>query len=347
MMAGIAVKGFIPEPTAAVCRHFKKVRKWPTVAVFDWGGGTLDISVVQIEDREVHELATFGVPLGGDDIDRTLAQYLHGQIATERGLVLPFDAVEPRSRDRLMERVEAAKCRLASEDAVEIELSRYQGLANIACPLTAEALVGLLQPVFSQAWQALKEAVEQRARTSFEAIGCVLMVGGSSRLRGLQEFFYERGSPLLESPADADWNIAQGAAMLSATPGKHVLARSLGLQVCDGSYCELLPAGSEVDAQVSERHFGLVEDSREARFLFVQPQRHDSAEGDTFGYDSIGQPLSVPAYGFSDEPITLRTWVNEDLVVEAEACSAHRGKAGRASWTWEQLALRYRMPDGK
>jgi hypothetical protein len=119
------------------------------------------------------------------------------------------------------------------------------------------------------------------------------------------------------------------------------------LQVCDGSYCELLAAGAEVDHTVSERHFGLVEDSREARFVFVQPRRHDGAEGDAFGYEALGQPLSVPAFGFSEEPIVLRTQVDENLVVRVEGQSTHRGPAGRAEWTWEQLALRYQMPDEK
>ena len=99
-LAGIAVKSFISEPTAAVCKNFAQVRHWPTVVVFDWGGGTLDISVVRIEREHVHELATFGVPLGGDDIDQRLARYVHGQIADQRRFEAPFEAVDPRSRDR-------------------------------------------------------------------------------------------------------------------------------------------------------------------------------------------------------------------------------------------------------
>jgi len=170
------------------------------------------------------------------------------------------------------------------------------------------------------------------------------MVGGSSKLRGLQDYFYEQGVQYIEAPPDADWNIAQGAAMMAATPGQHVIARPLGLSLSDGSYFNLLSEGSLVDNQAVEQHFGLVEDCHEARFVFVQPHRDDAPEGDAFGYETIGY-LNVPAYGFSDEPIMLRTRVNEDLVVEIEGRSTQRGAAANACWSYDKLNLCYRLPD--
>jgi hypothetical protein len=95
-----------------------------------------------------------------------------------------------------------------------------------------------------------------------------------------------------------------------------------------------------------EQHFGLVEDCREARFVFVQPHRHDGAEGDHFGYDTIGY-LNVPAFGFSDESIMLRTRVNEDLVVEIKGCSTQRNASAKACWSYDKLNFRYRMPDNQ
>jgi molecular chaperone DnaK len=172
------------------------------------------------------------------------------------------------------------------------------------------------------------------------------MVGGSSKLRGLQEYFYEQGVQNIEAPPDADWNIAQGAAMMAATPGKNVIARDLGLAVSDGSYFPLLREGDVVDHQPMRCHFGLVEDTREARFVFVQQRRFNGAEGDHLGYDTVGY-LNVPAYGFSDEPISLSTRVTEDLIVEIEGLSTRRNHSSKASWSYNKLNFRYRMPVDK
>lgn len=344
LAAGIHVKSFIPEPTAAVSRHFRAMRKWPTVVVFDWGGGTLDISVVRIERQHLHEIATFGVPLGGDNLDQKLALYVHDCIAKERNIETPFEAVDARSRDRLKERVEAAKRRLSNEEEVTIGMNLYHGLHNVTCLLTATTLRDLLQREYKQAWDALSTTVQQRARTSFSEVGCVLMVGGSSKLRGLQDYFYEQGVRNIEAPPDAEWNIAQGAAILAGTPGQHVIAQDLGLSVCDGSYFPLLRAGDVVDHLAKERHFGLVEDAREARFVFVQPQTQGRLEDDHFGYDTIGY-LSVPAYGFSDEPISLRTNVSEDLIVEIEGGSTNRSQTSKTNWSYEKLKFRYLIPE--
>ena len=342
--AGIRIKSFIPEPTAAVLKNFKAVRMWPKVAVFDWGGGTLDVSVVEIQRQHVRELGTFGVRLGGDDLDHKLALHVHTEIAAQRGLDVPFEGMEPVARDVLKARVEAAKCRLANEDAVEIRVASYGKLVTPSHNLTAQKLRSLLQPEYEKAWNALEETVLRKARTSFAEIGCVLMVGGSSKLRGLVDYLQDRCERPIERPADADWNIAQGAAIISATPGAHVIARGLGLEVSDGSYFPLLRAGDPVTHEAMEQHFGLVEDTNEARFVFVEPHWYEAGEGDDFGYDTLDY-MNVPAYGFSDEPIILRTRVTEDLVVEIEGRSWHRENSPLVKREFEKLHLRYRLPD--
>ena len=341
--AGIEVKAFVPEPTAAVCRHFALLRKWPKVVVFDWGGGTLDISVVVIEGHTVTELATKGLSLGGDDIDHKLAQYVHTRICSERGLDKPYEAVDLRSRDRLREMVEAAKRRLSREGQADVTLISYSGLLNVSYTLTAQVFQELLQPEYEQVYGALSEAVQRKALTSFEEIGCVLMVGGSSKLRGLVEYFTFKGIQRIEPPpADAEWNIAQGAAILSATSGQYRMARDLGLSLSDGSYFPLLCTGDVVTHAVREHHFGLVEDTSEARFAFVTPT-HTSSGGNGVGYETLGS-LSVRAYGFSDEPIMLRSRVSKDLVVEVEGWSTHSDQSQSSKWEYEGLNFRYELP---
>ena len=72
--AGINILNFVSEPTAAVFKHYSEVSKWQKIAVFDWGGGTLDIAIVELNDGNVVELSTLGKRLGGDDIDIKVAE---------------------------------------------------------------------------------------------------------------------------------------------------------------------------------------------------------------------------------------------------------------------------------
>ena len=343
--AGIRIKFFIPEPTAAVCKNWATAKTWSKVAVFDWGGGTLDVSVVEIHGRRVRELAARSETLGGDNVDLKLAKYAHRQIAQERRLDTPFEAMDAVTRDLLVARVEGAKCDLANKQSVEVNLHHYGELNDVSCEFTAQTLRQLLQPEYEQALRVLEDTVN-RAGATFAETG-VLMVGGSSKLRGLIDFFREHcpGIHILDRPADADWNIAQGAAIVSATPGQHVIVRGLGLVASDGSYHPLLRGGDAVNGKAIEQHFGLVEDCQEARFVFAQPRGGGDGSGGRLDHERAGVPLVVPAYGFSDEPITLKLSITADHVVEVEGRSQRREHEPPVQWTFENINLSYELPD--
>jgi molecular chaperone DnaK len=343
-LAEIEVTSFISEPTAALCRHFNEVHRWPKVAVFDWGGGTLDISIVEINGDVVSEIATFGKHLGGDNLDHTLAEYLHGQIMLARGADTPFSGVKPEYRDLLVQRAELAKISLGQEDSFTVQLTDYAG-SPAKVPIDLQTMLRLFEPFMAEAFQAFKHTVHDHARCSFEEIGCLLMVGGTSKLRGLFDFFRSNGWPgLINHPHDSDWSIAQGAAINASKPGTYIAGQDFGLAVSDGSYYPLIQDGQPISVNDGqEHHFGLVEDAREARVVFVQPKGRRGYENgnplETLGY------LSLPAYGFSNEPIALKTWVDEDLVVNVRGHSARR-EAQIRDWHYEKLRFRYKLPNG-
>jgi molecular chaperone DnaK len=189
----------------------------------------------------------------------------------------------------------------------------------------------------------LKHSIQKEAHCSFEEIGCLLMVGGTSKLRGLSEEFRSRGwINEIKHPLDAEWNIAQGAAIISSTPGQYIAGQDFGLAISDGSYYPLITDGQPISVNDDHPHyFGMVEDSREARFVFVQPKgRHGYQNGnplETLGY------LSLPAYGFQDEAIALKTWVDKDLVVNVRGHSTRREPETR-DWYYEKLRFRYKLP---
>lgn len=342
-LAEIHVTSFISEPTAALCRHFNEVRRWPKVAVFDWGGGTLDISIVEINGNVVSEIATFGKHLSGDNLDQTLAEYLHGQIMLARGANTPFSAVRPEYRDLLAQRAELAKISLGQEDSCTVQLTDYDG-SPAKVPINLQTMLRLFEPFMAEAFRAFKHTVQDQARCSFEEIGCLLMVGGTSKLRGLFDFFRSNGWPgLINHPQDAEWSIAQGAAINASKPGTYIAGQDFGLAVSDGSYYPLIHDGQPISINDGQEHyFGLVEDSREARFVFVQPSgRMGYQHGDrleTLGY------ISLPAYGFQEEAIALKAWVDQDLVVNVRGRSTRREPETR-NWHYEKLRFRYKLPE--
>jgi molecular chaperone DnaK len=341
-LAEIEVISFISEPTAALCRHFGEVRRWPKVAVFDWGGGTLDISILEINGDVVTEVATFGKHLGGDNLDYTLAEYLHGQIMLARGSETPFSAVKPEYRDLLIQRAELAKISLGQDESFPVQLTDYCG-SPAKVPLTLGTMLHLFEPFMIDAFQALKHTIQEQAHCSLDEIGCLLMVGGTSKLRGLFDYFRSKEWPgLIMHPPDADWSIAEGAAVNASKPGTFVAGQDFGLAVSDGSYYPLIKDGQPISINDHQEHyFGMVEDSREARIVFVQPTgRHNHHNGsplETLGY------LSLPAYGFNDEPIALKTWVDQDLVVNVQGHSTRR-EAQRRDWHYDKLRFRYKLP---
>jgi len=213
--AGIHIRGFVSEPTAAIFRSFHEVQQWPHVAVFDWGGGTLDISVVNIQGDVVREIATIPKQLGGDILDRLLAEWAHAQILKEKGAAdMPFSGMDSRYRDTLISHCETAKRMLAEEDEFTISLPRYGKYGTVNLTITAAQFTRLMQPKIDEALETLKEGIMYRARLSFDQVH-ILLVGGSSKLRGLRESMASREWQF-SLPEDSAWHAADGAAILAS-----------------------------------------------------------------------------------------------------------------------------------
>ena len=119
-LAGIEVSSFVVESTAAFVRYFVDLRNSRHVAVFDWGGGTLDVSVLRIDGRTIFELATEGMADAGDMMDQELALLVHKIITDSRGENLAIEEVPTKDRDQLVIRSEMAKCALSLKEQVTI-----------------------------------------------------------------------------------------------------------------------------------------------------------------------------------------------------------------------------------
>jgi molecular chaperone DnaK len=339
--AGIRVRGFVSEPTAAVFRSFDEVRQWSHVVVFDWGGGTLDISVVSIKDDIVREIATVPKPLGGDNLDRLLAEWAHAQILKQKGTAdMPFSGMDSQFRDALISQCETAKRMLADEDEFSISLLRYGEYGSVNLTITVAQFTRLMKPKIDEALEALSEGVINRARLSFDQVH-ILLVGGSSKLRGLRESMAKREWQF-SLPEDSDWHTAEGAAILSSNFGAYISSQNIGLRLSDDTVFHMVREGDVIDNESSRMSFGLVEDTDHARLVVVESRNATAQE--TAGSQRSLDYISVPAYGFPNEPIVVDWHIDSDLLLNVTAQSERKGKRTKKRLTYDELRFSYQLP---
>lgn len=341
-LAGIEVVGFISESTTAVLRSYESLKKYRHVAVFDWGGGTLDVSIIELNKDGIHEIAVKGLEIGGDEIDLMLARFIHTKIARKKGSSLSFEDMSPEWQDRLLVKAEAAKKALGDDDSTSITIPRYGELGAVIEQIDIDAFSLLIEPLINEAIMTLESAVKESG-LSMNQIECILMIGGSSYLRPLQEKIEIRWlTQQIEFPDESEWFVAGGAAVLNQQPGTYVLNQDIGVLLSDGNLYPVKNKNSPIPS-ISEVHeFGIIEESENARFIFAV-NSDDKTESDKkiIGY------VTIPTYGFVDEKIILTTEVNEDMVFVATIKSSHHPIQHEIKYEYSTLKFYYKMIEVK
>jgi molecular chaperone HscA len=199
-LAGIKVLRLLNEPTAAAIAYGLDQREDSTIAVYDLGGGTFDISILRLSRGVFEVLATGGdSALGGDDFDRVIAEWLRQEIGMDESL----DPIEQRI---LLETAKSAKEELTDQDSVQIEVLDWQGL------LTREQLTSLIDPLIDKTLRAAKKSLRD-AGASNDQIDEVILVGGSTRTPRVHEKVEQLFGRQPHSNLDPDRVVAMGAAL--------------------------------------------------------------------------------------------------------------------------------------
>lgn len=335
--AGIEILSFVSEPTAACIANLDAIKHYRYVAVFDWGGGTLDISILELRDNCLTELSLEPWNTAGDKIDQLFAEWMHQRLAEKNGIKTSFGDLGKSTQQLLINAAEECKRELQVKEEAQVQLWSYEGRRE-RMVVKQEDFNCLVKPIIKGAVDRLFHSVE-KAGISAEAIGCLLLVGGSSKLTALEPEIRLRwpSSPNILAPEDAEWAIAKGAAILAANPGKYRLAESIGLRLDDDQFHAILRAGTPLDEASNSLHFGLVEDSRTASFVF------ETAKKDISQSAFIGE-LHADAFGFNDEVIELKSRVTEDLIFEATARSDKRQSRSHP-FNHNELRWMYELPN--
>ena len=313
-IAGLEVLRIINEPTAAALAYGLDKSKTGTIAVYDLGGGTFDISILEIGDGVFEVKSTNGDTfLGGEDFDMRLVNYLADEFQKEQGIDLRRDKL---ALQRLKESAEKAKIELSSTTQTEINLpfitADASGPKHLTMKLTRakfEALVDdLIQKTIDPCRQALKDAGVSAAE-----INEVVLVGGMTRMPKVQEVVKQLFGKEPHKGVNPDEVVAVGAAIQAGVlqgDVKDVLLLdvtplSLGIETLGGVFTRLIDRNTTIPTKKSQV-FSTAEDDQTAVTIRVfQGEREMAADNKILGqFDLIGIPPAPR--GVPQIEVTLR-----------------------------------------
>ena len=337
--AGIKVKMFVSEPTAAFYSNYDSLKNCKNVAVFDWGGGTLDVVVITVEDDSIIELASDGMEFAGNDIDLKLAEKMHAKFTRKKNSTLTIDDLDARTKDQLLTKCEKAKCDFEDENYIAISINKYGDLGAVRDNMDYDFFKLLIENDIERAVGCLKSAIK-KAGLNIQNIDRILCVGGSSKLRPLQERLEEIfGEDMILYPDRAMWDIARGAGIISVQSGEYTLSKPIGLELSDGSFFPLLEVGQTVPCKEVTTKFSVVDQTgteiNEARFIFTDS--NSELDRDLYEY------LTVPLRGFKDEYITLSYYVDQDNIFKLKITSNREPESCMKVWSYEGLKLSFHV----
>jgi molecular chaperone DnaK len=301
-IAGLEVLRIINEPTAAALAYGLDKTKAGTIAVYDLGGGTFDISILEIGDGVFEVKSTNGDTfLGGEDFDMRLVSYLADEFQKEQGINLRNDKL---ALQRLKEAAEKAKIELSSTTQTEINLpfitADAAGPKHLTMKLTRAKFEALVDDLIQKTIEPCRKALKDAGLTAGE-IGEVVLVGGMTRMPKVQETVKQLFGKEPHKGVNPDEVVAIGAAIQAGVlqgDVKDVLLLdvtplSLGIETLGGVFTRIIDRNTTIPTKKSQV-FSTAEDNQNAVTIRVfQGEREMAADNKVLGqFDLMGIPPS-------------------------------------------------------
>jgi molecular chaperone DnaK len=301
-IAGLEVLRIINEPTAAALAYGLDKTKAGTIAVYDLGGGTFDVSILEIGDGVFEVKSTNGDTfLGGEDFDMRLVSYLADEFQKEQGINLRNDKL---ALQRLKEAAEKAKIELSSTTQTEINLpfitADQTGPKHLTMKLTRAKFEALVDDLVQKTIEPCRKALKDAGLTAGE-IGEVVLVGGMTRMPKVQEVVKQLFGKEPHKGVNPDEVVAIGAAIQAGVlqgDVKDVLLLdvtplSLGIETLGGVFTRIIDRNTTIPTKKSQV-FSTAEDNQNAVTIRVfQGEREMAADNKVLGqFDLMGIPPS-------------------------------------------------------
>jgi molecular chaperone DnaK len=325
-IAGLDVKRIVNEPTAAALAYGLDKKKDEVIAVYDFGGGTFDISILEVGDNVVQVISTNGdTHLGGDDIDNLIIDWMLAEFKKGNGLDLRNDKM---ALQRLKEAAEKAKIELSSVQETGINLPYVtvgsSGPMHLDMRLSRSKLEQMIAPLVERSMESVRRAL-QDAKKSPKEIDEVVLVGGSTRVPLVQETVKKFFGKDPHKGVNPDEVVAVGAAVqagvLSGDVKDLVLLDvtplSLGVETYGGIMTAMIPRNTTIPTQKKEI-FSTASDSQPSVEIHVlQGERTEARYNRTLGKFHLEGIMPAPR-GVPKIEVTFDIDANGILSVHAK-----------------------------